>query len=173
MTRKREVEGYESTIKETFAPAQTAPGTEALAPKLAGTDRLATRSRSAELVRKRRPDQPRKPKPGATDVKQGNAKEAAVPPTDRILDLGESLTIAGAREFKERLALYLQVPATFLVLDGSRIAAVDTAGLQLLTAFCRELQERGLEVVWRGASASLWHGAATLGLVDRLRLQAP
>ena len=87
-----------------------------------------------------------------------------------ILDLGERLTIAKAGEIKERLAAFLQVPAAFLVVDGSRVAAVDTAGLQLLTVFCHEMHERGIEVLWREASAILRHGAATLGLVKRLRL---
>jgi len=47
---------------------------------------------------------------------------------------------------------------------------VDTAGLQLLTVFCHEMHERGIEVLWRDASAILRQGAATLGLVERLRL---
>lgn len=137
--RKREVAGYESTFKETFAAEQTAPPTEALAAEVAGTDRLAAGCGS-----------PEGPRP--------------------ILDLGERLTIAMAGEIKERLAAFLQVPAAFLVVDGSRVAAVDTAGLQLLTVFCHEMYERGTEVLWRDASAILRQGAATLGLVERLRL---
>lgn len=97
---------------------------------------------------------------------------AAAPagPVNPILDLGERLTIAMAGEIKGRLAAFLRVPAAFLVVDGSRVAAVDTAGLQLLTVFCHEMYERGTEVLWRDASAILRQGAATLGLVERLRL---
>ncbi|MFH0342608.1 MAG: lipid asymmetry maintenance protein MlaB [Chromatiales bacterium] len=175
MARKRQREvGYESTVKETFAAEQTAPCTETLAAEVAGTDRLAAGCRSPENPQTptQQPDRPCKPKRGPPPEENRNDTPAAVPggPVNPILDLGERLTIAKAGEIKERLAAFLQVPAAFLVVDGSRVAAVDTAGLQLLTVFCHEMHERGIEVLWRGASAILRHGAATLGLVKRLRL---
>ena len=173
--RKREVVGYESTAKETLAAEQTAPRTEALAAEVAGTDRLAAGCGSPENPRTRmqQPDRPRKPKRGLAPEENRNDTPAASPagPVNPILDLGERLTIAKVGETKERLAAFLRVPSAFLVVDGSRVAAVDTAGLQLLTAFCHEMHERGIEVLWREASAILRHGAATLGLVKRLRLQ--
>jgi len=172
--RKREVAGYESAVKETLAAKQTAPCTEALAAEIAGTDRLAAGCGSPENPRTRmqQPDRSRKPKRGPPPEENRNEAPAAAPdgPVNPILDLGERLTIAKAGEIKERLAAFLQVPAAFLVVDGSRVAAVDTAGLQLLTVFCHEMHERGIEVLWREASAILRHGAATLGLVKRLRL---
>ncbi len=79
-----------------------------------------------------------------------------------ILDLGERLTIAMAGEIKECLAAFLQVPAAFLVVDGSRVASVDTAGLQLLTVFCHEMHERGIEVLWRDAERDLAAGRRDL-----------
>ncbi|MDQ3563746.1 MAG: STAS domain-containing protein [Pseudomonadota bacterium] len=164
--RKREVAGYESTVKETFAAEQIAPRTEALA-----ADRLAAGCESPEGPRTY-PDRPRKPKRGPPPGEAHNDTLASAParPVNPILDLGERLTIAKAGEIKERLAAFLRVPAAFLVVDGARVAAVDTAGLQLLTVFCHEMHERGIEVLWREASATLRQGAATLGLVERLRL---
>ncbi|MGH8490040.1 MAG: STAS domain-containing protein [Gammaproteobacteria bacterium] len=168
--RKREVAGYESTFKEAFAAEQTAPRTEALAAELAGTDRLAAGCGSPERPRTRmqHTDRPRKPRRGP--LPECALASAPDEPVNPILDLGERLTIAMAGEIKEYLATFLQAPAAFLVVDGSRVAAVDTAGLQLLTGFCHEMHERGIEVLWREASATLQQGAATLGLVERLRL---
>ncbi|MGH8469912.1 MAG: STAS domain-containing protein [Gammaproteobacteria bacterium] len=172
MARKRkcEVAGYESTVKETFAAEQTAPRTSALAAEVAGTDRLAAGCGTPEgpRTRMRHTDRPRKPKRGPPPERTLAAAPAG--PVNPILDLGERLTITMAGEIKERLAAFLRVPAAFLVVDGSRVAAVDTAGLQLLTVFCHEMHERGIEVLWREASATLRQGAATLGLVERLRL---
>lgn len=174
MTRKHEVAGNESTIKEAIATEQTAPRAEALAAEVAGTDRLAAGCGSPEGSRKRmqHTDRPRKPKhrppPGEEQIDTLAAAPAGL--VDPILDLGERLTIAKAGEIKERLAAFLRVPAAFLIVDGSRVAAVDTAGLQLLTVFCHEMHERGIEVLWRGASATFRQGAATLGLVERLGL---
>ena len=171
-TRKHEVAGYESTFKETFAAEQTAPRTEALAAEVAGTDRLAAGCGSPEGPRTRiqHTDRPRKLKRGPPLGEERTLAAASAEPVNPILDLGERLTIAMAGEIKERLAAFLQVPAAFLVVDGSRVASVDTAGLQLLTVFCHEMHERGIEVLWRDASAILRQGAATLGLVERLRL---
>ncbi|MGH8509569.1 MAG: STAS domain-containing protein [Gammaproteobacteria bacterium] len=172
MARKHEVAGNENTVKETIAAEQTVPCTEAFTAEVAGTDRLAAGCTSLEGTgtRMRPTDPPRKPKRSRSAGKGRNDRLAAAGPVDPILDLGERLTIARAGEIKERLAAYLRVPAAFLVVDGSRVAAVDTAGLQLLTVFCHEMRERGVEVVWREASAILRQGAATLGLVKRLRL---
>ncbi len=115
---------------------------------------------------------PRKSKLGPPPGEERNDALAATPagPVNPILDLGERLTIAKAGEIKERLAAFLRAPAAFLVVDGSRVAAVDTAGLQLLTVFCHEMHERGIEVQWREASVILRQGAAILGLAERLRL---
>lgn len=170
--RKREVAGYESIAKETFAAEQTAPRTEALAAEVAGTDRLAAGCGSPEGPRTRmqHTDRPRKPKRGPPPGEERTLAAAPAGPVNPILDLNERLTIAEVGEIKERLAVFLRAPAAFLVVDGSRVAAVDTAGLQLLTAFCHEMDERGIEVLWRDASAVLRQGAATLGLVERLRL---
>ncbi len=170
--RKREVAGYESIAKETFAAEQIAPRTEALAAEVAGTDRLAAGCGSPEGPRTRmqHTDRPRKPKRGPPPGEERTLAAAPAGPVNPILDLNERLTIAEVGEIKERLAVFLRAPAAFLVVDGSRVAAVDTAGLQLLTAYCHEMDERGIEVLWRDASAVLRQGAATLGLVERLRL---
>ena len=57
-----------------------------------------------------------------------------------------------------------------LILDGSDVAKVDTAGIQLLTLFFRDAADRKLEIRWHGASERLQLAARQLGLDDILQL---
>jgi phospholipid transport system transporter-binding protein len=59
-----------------------------------------------------------------------------------------------------------------VVLDGSRVERVDTAALQLLVLFRRELQARGGTLDWRGASEAMNEAAGLLGLAQILELPA-
>ena len=80
-----------------------------------------------------------------------------------VIPLGEELLIAEVgdrhREWKRLLA-----GARRLELDGTRLARVDTAGLQLLAALMHEAKRRGVETRWRGVSAGLQETAGCLGL---------
>jgi ABC-type transporter Mla MlaB component len=63
--------------------------------------------------------------------------------------------------------------ASAAVLDGRAVERVDTAALQLLLAFRRELSGRGHVVSWLGASSPLNDAAGLLGLARELDLPAP
>lgn len=51
-----------------------------------------------------------------------------------------------------------------IVLDGSAVERIDTAALQLLVVFQREVQKRGSQMNWAGVSAPLHDAASQLGL---------
>jgi phospholipid transport system transporter-binding protein len=55
-------------------------------------------------------------------------------------------------------------------IDGTAVDRVDTAGLQLLTAFVRELQAESRTVEWIGCSVALRRAANALGLGTALGL---
>jgi phospholipid transport system transporter-binding protein len=59
-----------------------------------------------------------------------------------------------------------------IVLDGSAVDRVDTAALQLLVVFQREVQKRGQQMNWAGVSAPLHDAASQLGLAQVLALPA-
>ncbi|WP_426700459.1 STAS domain-containing protein [Rhodanobacter sp. Col0626] len=60
-----------------------------------------------------------------------------------------------------------------VVLDGQQVERIDTAVLQLLMLFRRELVARGGTLAWRGASDVLNEAASLLGLTKILELPAP
>jgi phospholipid transport system transporter-binding protein len=62
--------------------------------------------------------------------------------------------------------------ANAIVLDGAQVERVDTAALQLLLLFRRELDARGGTLVWHGASGALNEAAGLLGLAQLLNLPA-
>jgi ABC-type transporter Mla MlaB component len=55
-------------------------------------------------------------------------------------------------------------------IDGAAVDRVDTAGLQLLAAFIRDLQAQLRAVEWIGCSAALRRAANSLGLAVALGL---
>ena len=59
-----------------------------------------------------------------------------------------------------------------IVLDGRAVERTDTAALQLLTLFQREVQARGSSLSWCGASDALNEAAGLLGLAQILELPA-
>lgn len=62
--------------------------------------------------------------------------------------------------------------AQVVVLNGGEVERVDTAFLQLLMLFRRELETRGSSLRWHGASDALVEGAGLLGLTRILDLPA-
>ncbi len=62
--------------------------------------------------------------------------------------------------------------AKVVVLNGGEVERVDTAFLQLLMLFRRELDGRGGSLSWGGASDVLTEGACLLGLTQVLDLPA-
>ena len=59
-----------------------------------------------------------------------------------------------------------------IVLDGRAVERTDTAALQLLTLFQREVKARGSSLSWCGASDALNEAAGLLGLTQILELPA-
>ncbi len=71
--------------------------------------------------------------------------------------------IAGVNDLKGKLAQHLAGPEP-LVLDGSEVQRVDTAGLQLLCAFVQTAIGAGLQPRWSGISEPLREAARLTGL---------
>jgi ABC-type transporter Mla MlaB component len=59
-----------------------------------------------------------------------------------------------------------------VVVDGSGVERIDTAGLQLLVALARSQQQKGRRLEWKAASPELMKCGERLGLVDALGLAA-
>ena len=81
------------------------------------------------------------------------------------------ITIAEAAALKDQLLPYINRKGEVRV-DGSRVASVDTAGMQVLLAFVRTLQNHGAVVHWTGASETLLGIAQLLGVAAHIGLRA-
>lgn len=86
------------------------------------------------------------------------------------LVLQENLGVAEAAEFCA--ALRAVNTGQDLNLDGSRVATIDTAGLQLLVSLCVQVRGNGHEVVWQAPSSVLKNLARLTGLAGELGLNA-
>ncbi|WP_407351635.1 lipid asymmetry maintenance protein MlaB [Luteimonas sp. R10] len=77
--------------------------------------------------------------------------------------LGEDLGIESCAELKARLAPCLAQEQP-LLLDGSRVARVHTAGVQVLCALARSRADAGLSTELDGCSEALRDAIRILGL---------
>ncbi|MEO8808965.1 MAG: STAS domain-containing protein [Rhodanobacter sp.] len=59
-----------------------------------------------------------------------------------------------------------------IVVDAGGLERIDTAALQLLVVFRRELERSGGELRWHGTNQTLHEAAALLGLEELLNLPA-
>lgn len=84
-----------------------------------------------------------------------NKSEArlSVPADCRIGEVGEL-----------QMQLRNALASSQIVLDGSVVERIDTAALQLLVVFQREVQKRGSQMNWAAVSAPLHDAASQLGL---------
>jgi ABC-type transporter Mla MlaB component len=80
-----------------------------------------------------------------------------------------SPTIRTINSLQTELAERLDDSGTVQI-DGAAVDRVDTAGLQLLAAFIRDLQAQLRAVEWIGCSAVLRRAANSLGLAVALGL---
>jgi ABC-type transporter Mla MlaB component len=87
------------------------------------------------------------------------------------LALAAECLVGGASTLKQSLAERLDEPLP-ITLDITDLLRIDTAGLQVLTAFVRERAGHGRAVEWRGSSPALTSAAQLLGLTSLLRLPA-
>src|SRR5438046_1224451 len=80
-----------------------------------------------------------------------------------------STTLRSVTAFQAELAERLDDSGT-VQLDGSAVERIDTASLQLLAAFIRDLRADGRVVEWIDCSAVLRRAAHSLGLAIALDL---
>ncbi|MGA2187976.1 MAG: STAS domain-containing protein [Steroidobacteraceae bacterium] len=125
------------------------------------------------------------PEPAAVgaSVSRKPGPEAAVgaavcPEPSPEVPVGASICLEPSLEIKDVEAAHLMLATALtraprLTVDVSRVAAIDTAGVQLLLAFQSDAEKRGVVTEYRGESAALAHALAVLGLRDRLRIAVP
>lgn len=85
----------------------------------------------------------------------------------RVLRFGPSCTLQEARPLRAALLEQLSAGAP-MVLDGSGIERIDTAGVQLLVGLSIDCMERGIAFCWKGRSAALEHAVGVLGVAALL-----
>ena len=105
----------------------------------------------------------------------GAARKATPPPPvekpSTTLALATECMVSGATSLKESLAALLDEPLP-VTLDITTLQRIDTAGLQVITAFVRERAGHGRTVEWQGTAPALTTAAQLLGLTSLLRLPA-
>jgi anti-sigma B factor antagonist len=94
-----------------------------------------------------------------TEILAPEAPDVPVP-----LALGPELTIAHAAAWRDVLVDALCTASGDLALDLSGVTDIDSAGLQLLLATRRSVNERGAALVLHGASAPVVDALAVFGL---------
>jgi ABC-type transporter Mla MlaB component len=120
--------------------------------------------RAARAARKETPPQ---------SVEKNPAVETppAVEKPPATLALAGECMISDASSLKHRLAALLDEPLP-VTLDITALQRIDTAGLQVITAFIRERAGHGRLVEWQGVAPVLTSAAQLLGLTSLLRLPA-
>ena len=83
--------------------------------------------------------------------------------------LDEVMDISVAAQWRENLLKALNDEGPVL-LDASRVERIDTAGLQVLTAFVKDLRAANKSMQWQEPAESLCRAVQLLGLNDALQL---
>lgn len=86
------------------------------------------------------------------------------------IKLPVSCTLREASELKT--LLLKSDSATTLILDAASVERVDTAGLQVITAFMRSRSVHGAGCEWRGLNQTVVQAAELLGLSRQLGIPA-
>ena len=104
------------------------------------------------------------------DDQAGTAPTDEEAAADGVLELDVSLSIGDVADLQGRIQMLIDrgLPVE---IDGTSLEILDGAGLQLLAAFFKDADAKGLALSWRGGSEPLQRAAATLGLVDVLKLR--
>ena len=82
---------------------------------------------------------------------------------------GRSLDIPQAEKLQKRLLAALEKNCD-IELTGESVERVDTAGLQLLLAFQKAVNQQGSKITWKLPSEILINSARKLGIAEELRL---
>jgi len=99
--------------------------------------------------------------PGPATGKDGASAVAANAP-HRVV-LGPSCTIEDVAQLRSDLAAPLATGKP-VIIDASRLERIDTAGLQLLAAFCIDCLEQGIVFAWKQQPPVLEEAIRLLGL---------
>ena len=114
---------------------------------------------------------PRAARAARTAAANPSLPEVATTPVSTTLGLEAECLVAGASTLKESLAGLIDEPLP-ITLDITALQRIDTAGLQVLTAFVRERADHGRAIEWRGTAPALTAVAQLLGLTSVLGLPA-
>ena len=82
--------------------------------------------------------------------------------SETSIQLPKSVKLNEAPALKEQLSAVLMTPSP-VTLDASAVESIDYSGLQLLLAFCRERNMKGLSVDWAATSEPFEIAADHLG----------
>ena len=82
------------------------------------------------------------------------------------------LDIAAVQDFYVQLRDALD-NGEALTLQCAQLERIDTAGVQLLVACCRDATDRNLPIHWDGVNDILYEAAKRLGLLGLLHLDHP
>jgi phospholipid transport system transporter-binding protein len=105
------------------------------------------------------------------DVIRETALSGPSSASSTTLTLSAECLVSDTISLKERLAGLLDEPLV-VTLDINTLQRIDTAAMQLITAFVRARADRGLAVEWQGAAPAFANAAQLLGLTSLLRLPA-
>jgi ABC-type transporter Mla MlaB component len=113
---------------------------------------------------------------GTRGSQPGSEPPAVVEPKDlqplaATLALPAECMVAEAASLRQSLAALLNEPQP-VTLDVAALQRIDTAGLQVITAFVRERGASGRSVEWQGTAPVLSTAAQLLGLTSLLNLPA-
>ena len=89
-----------------------------------------------------------------------------------MLKLEAQCTLRESIAFKAALLEQLELGRD-VVLDAGSVSKVDTAGLQLLVAFVRQLRAGGRTLSWQAVTPELQRAAAQLDLLDLIGISVP
>lgn len=88
----------------------------------------------------------------------------------RVLQLKGRLDIRETDNLKSKLVRFLDTNRP-VVLDASKLEKIDASVMQMLTAFCRSANAKGIEVKWKNPNETLLRAAELLGLSGPLGLE--
>lgn len=85
---------------------------------------------------------------------------------DVTIMLDPVITLAEVNDLKASLLGYIN--AGHIRIDAGKVEHIDTGGLQLLLAFLKTAQKRGIKISWQERSGALMNTAELLGLAGTL-----
>ncbi len=85
------------------------------------------------------------------------------------VSLGSALDIMHASGLKERLTAALDKKPHIVLISG-KVERADTAGLQLIYAFKKEVESRDRQLSWQKPSDALLQACESLGMTEALEI---